>query len=305
MSRESARTRLPSLQRGAAIAFDREPRRFALCDRADRDLLKGMAQRLGMRAALTHAAIALLVACDSSGTDASLPDASDASIDGANNLDSSADAFGAVDSPGASDAGEAPDAAPNTPCPPSPPQAGATCEKVGLWCQYGSDPHGRCATRAYCNVTLETGALHWDLLPADPNCGSAGTACPSSFTPDAGPCPLGAGAHSCDFAEGRCACVNCDPADGGAERAEWTCRAWSDVATMELDDGGGLVEVPHPGECPPIAPRLGTYCTDTKVICGYDSCGGVSLGWYEWCSDGTWAVGPQTDLCNLPVCASP
>jgi hypothetical protein len=234
---------------------------------------------------------AVIAGCGTSATEGS--PAEDASVDVGDG--GSSDGLAPVDGGAPVDA----DAA----CPAAPPAQGASCASPGLWCQYGDDPHARCAVRAYCNGGL--GPVHWDLTPPEIDCEAAGAACPPSFATDAGACPPGTTARSCDYAEGRCACVSCMPADGDVERTEWTCRAWTDVGTFILDDAGNIVAAPPDvAACPPVPPHLGSACA-TSAICGYDSCTGVSLGWYEWCSGGTWAIGPQTDLCNLRACLGP
>jgi hypothetical protein len=192
------------------------------------------------------------------------------------------------------DAGGLPDAAPSS-CPPSPPVDDTACDAPGLWCEYGGVAHSRCTTRAICFKKSGTGgAIRWTTFPPDYSCAPNDDACPLEFAPRA-TCPAVPGV--CDYAQGRCTCAECAGADGG-HASQWLCRAWSDVGAF-LDDGGAANV---PGACPAERPRLGTPCADQGFVCGYDACYGVPLGPYLACTNGTWAVGPQTDLCNPPAC---
>ena len=133
------------------------------------------------------------------------------------------------------------------------------------------------------------------MILADSTCATAG-ACPASFGPDGGACAPDAGA--CEYPEGRCACERCTDDAGLVSGSQWTCRAWTDIVAQMIGDGGPA----DASACDVTRPRLGTACDAGAIVCGYDSCVGVSLGYYETCSNGLWAMGPQTDLCNLDQC---
>lgn len=188
--------------------------------------------------------------------------------------------------------------APDVDCPAVAPTGSTDCDAPGLWCEYDGGAHARCSTRALCARRAGAGARTlWTTFAPDFACAPNALACPADFGDAAdGGCPLPTGA--CDYAEGRCACVECADADGGRSHHAWTCRGWSDVGAFT--DDGGAADVP--GACPPERPRLGTACDRAGFVCGYDSCDGVSLGPYLTCANGRWGVGPQTDLCNASRC---
>jgi hypothetical protein len=183
-------------------------------------------------------------------------------------------------------------------CPPQAPPANLECNEPGLWCEYGDGgAHSLCTTKVHCDVLAKSGGLiAWHVMPADKNCGLQLADCPQAFgeAPDAA-CPS---TGTCDYAEGRCGCITCDDYDGSPQKDQWMCRAWASIPAAFVD-GGELTTSPT---CTAERARLGSPCTDTTVVCGYDACNGLSLGPYTECIDGTWAVGPQTDSCNRPGC---
>ena len=183
-------------------------------------------------------------------------------------------------------------------CPLAVPAMAASCDQPGLWCEYGDGgPHSLCTTRTHCDVLTKTGSvLGWHVAPPEPSCGVQPVDCPTAFGEalDAA-CPS---RGACDYAEGRCGCITCDDYDGSPQLDQWMCRAWSSVPAA-LVDGGALTTS---ATCTSERARLGTRCTDTSVVCGYDSCNGLALGPYTTCGYGTWVVGPQTDSCNRPSC---
>ena len=109
--------------------------------------------------------------------------------------------------------------------------------------------------------------------------------CPTAFGLGEGrACPLTQG--TCDYPEGRCACLSCAPDGGiGESSSYWHCRAWTDV----------------PAGCPARAPALGSSCSfDGGLVCDYDQCcGGPALGPSMQCSGGAW----QQDLLLMGGCA--
>jgi hypothetical protein len=261
------------------------------------------------RAQWVWGAGAVAVACSSSGSGDAPSDggADDATLDAVGDVGAGGDA-GAVDSTAL---GPLPDGSTGAPddaddsaildtgpalvpgCPVTVPEAGLACVTPGLWCEYGGGAHERCSTSAYC------GPKRWNLFAPDPTCTLVNAAaCPSTFgEPADASCPLKEGA--CDYGAGRCACVPCTDDEGGqGSLTQWFCRAWGDVQAYSDDSGAALA---LPGACPADRPQLGTAC-DAGFECGYDACYGVSLGPYEWCQDGAWGRGPQTDLCNPPEC---
>jgi hypothetical protein len=228
-------------------------------------------------------------------------DSDGATGDGARDATSDSSSTGDTSAPEASSGDASADAAPPgaRSCPARVPDAGESCSAPGLWCELGGGDHGRCATRALCAVASGTQFVTvWTVFPPDPACGpDNATACPAGYGEalDAS-CPLTTGA--CDYEAGRCACAECAAADGGADRLQWLCRAWTDVKAY-LGDGG--IDPDADGGCAADRPRFGTPC-DATFVCAYDVCYGVSLGPYESCVDGKWGMGPQTDLCRPPRC---
>ncbi len=183
-------------------------------------------------------------------------------------------------------------------CPVAIPASSQPCNEPGLWCEYGDGgSHSLCTTKTHCDVLAKTGGvIAWHVNPPDIGCGVQPADCPAAYGQQSdAACPAQA---TCDYAEGRCACILCDDYDGSPERNQWACRPWSSVPAAFVD-GGALTTSTT---CTAERARLGTACTDTTVVCGYDACNGISLGPYTACAYGTWVVGPQTDSCNKPAC---
>jgi hypothetical protein len=244
---------------------------------------------------LAATAVALVLACGCGGAfDPSAPDASapiraswvsDASLDaavgaptdagsvermmardGAGAHDGAAErGVGAHDGAGESDGSTESEAAPG-PCPATVPDAGQGCTSPDgsfLECEYGGDAHGLCRTLARC-------AGQWTITQT--TCASDPSICPPAYGGGEGSsCPI---SGPCDYAEGRCACVDCSlAADGGIEGGHWHCRAW-------LDAGPG---------CPPYSPLVGSVCSAPGgTACGSDCCGSPVLGEGVQCSGGIW-----------------
>jgi hypothetical protein len=184
-------------------------------------------------------------------------------------------------------------------CPADLPASNVPCAMEGLWCEYGDGgTHSTCTTLALCGVIAKSGGdLGWQITQPDPaTCGPRPSDCPASYgEPADAACPS---KGTCDYTEGRCACVICDDYDGSPEQNQWRCRAWSDVPGVYVDGGAATPD----GSCPAERPRLGTPCSDSTIVCGYDSCNDIPIGPYLYCDLGTWSVGPQTDSCNHPGC---
>jgi hypothetical protein len=183
-------------------------------------------------------------------------------------------------------------------CPTEVPMTNSSCETPGLWCEYGDGgPHSTCTTTALCDTIAKTGdQLGWHITTPSTTCGVQPADCPSSYgEPADAACPS---KGTCNYARGRCECVICDDYDGSPEQNQWRCRAWSDVPGVYVDGGAPTPQ----GACPADRPRLGTPCSDTTIVCGYDSCNDIPIGPYLYCDLGTWSVGPQTDSCNHPAC---
>jgi hypothetical protein len=163
-------------------------------------------------------------------------------------------------------------------CPGSVPKDGGACAPVEavLACEYGGNANRACTTFADC-AALKAGApLSWIVTPATQGCGQNQAACPGTYGIGEGAaCP--AMNLSCDYDEGRCACLAC-AGDGGVQSGYtggyWHCRAWKDVA---------------PG-CPVPRPLLGSACTVQEgTLCDYDMCcSGPSLGPSALCAGGVW-----------------
>jgi hypothetical protein len=164
-------------------------------------------------------------------------------------------------------------------CPASVPKDGGTCSPMDggvLACEYGGNANGACTTFARCATPNASTPLHWIVSPAAQGCAQNGAACPATYGSGEGAmCP--AMNLSCDYAEGRCACLACAP-DGGVQNGYtggyWHCRAWNDVAAG----------------CPTPRPRLGSECSAPEgVVCDYGQCcGGPSLGPSALCAGGVW-----------------
>ncbi len=183
-------------------------------------------------------------------------------------------------------------------CPLAIPAMAQPCDQPGLWCEYGDGgAHSLCTTKTHCDVLAKTGGvIAWHVALPEVGCGVQPGDCPGAYgTQTDAACPS---TGTCDYAEGRCGCITCDDYDGSPQLDQWMCRAWSSIPAAFVD-GGALTTSPT---CTPERARLGTACTDTTIVCGYDACNGLSLGPYTACAYGTWVVGPQTDSCNRPSC---
>jgi hypothetical protein len=176
-------------------------------------------------------------------------------------------------------------------CPKVVPQDGASCEHRGLTCETGGGLHQRCSTIFSCGDALDpTSPTHtaWSVTPPAAGCMQANDpACPADFAtaPVAKDCPQEG--LACDYDQGRCECVPCNPTGN-----QWRCRSWSDTTI-----GSG---------CPSERPAMGTACDSDGVICRYDDLCRVSLGPDLVCFDGLWQprIGlPRT--CGAPVCGLP
>ena len=163
-------------------------------------------------------------------------------------------------------------------CPASVPKDGGACNPMGgvLACEYGGNANGACTTFVQCATLNASSPPHWIVSTAAQGCSPNGAACPGTYGSGEGAaCP--AMNLSCDYAEGRCACLACAP-DGGAQNGYtggyWHCRAWNDVAAG----------------CPTPRPRLGSKCSAPEgVVCDYGQCcGGPSLGPSAMCAGGVW-----------------
>jgi hypothetical protein len=170
-------------------------------------------------------------------------------------------------------------------CPSTPPDLFASCDGLsGVECEYG-DPYGRNRTSASCGVTAVGQPPVWivDTTTVPPNPAS----CPATFAAaQTGSCT--ADAHlSCDYDEGRCACLCPD----GQSAATWACRSRDDLQ-------------PH---CPSLRPLAGDGCTDEGLMCSYDkfcSESPLSFGPDLICQNGYWAFGRFRGggACSMPAC---
>ena len=178
-------------------------------------------------------------------------------------------------------------------CPSPVPPDGGACNLSGelLACEYGGNANGACTTFAEC-LAVEAGAhLSWIVTPAAEGCEQNSAACPVMYGSGEGArCP--ANNLSCDYAEGRCACLACAP-DGGVQNGYtgdyWHCRAWKDVAAG----------------CPTPRPLLGSVCTAPEgTLCDYTQCcGGPSLGPSMLCAGGVWRVYVSGGCaCSIRLC---
>ncbi len=140
-------------------------------------------------------------------------------------------------------------------CPSNPPTGGAQCPKIGLKCEYGTNPNPACNQVETCEPS------GWSI-PAPGQC-EQGT-CPARYidVPQNKSCsPLGL---DCSYAEGQCNCAQALPV-GGATPI-WQCA--------------------YPGKgCSEPRPRIGSACSQPGLACDYGACtGGVNLV----CTGGAW-----------------
>lgn len=146
-----------------------------------------------------------------------------------------------------------------TACPATLPGAGGACARVGLVCEYGSDPDPGCNQ-------LETCETNGWSKPAAGRCVTG--VCPAHY----GDVPVGkdctAPGLDCAYLEGQCDCAGTAPVSGPTP--VWQCAT------------------PQPG-CPEPRPRLGSACSRPGLSCDYGACtGGVDVQ----CSDGVWKEEP-------------
>jgi hypothetical protein len=181
---------------------------------------------------------------------------------------------------GTSGTGGAADAAVDGPgagaCPAQMPAASATCSRVGLVCEYGSDPRRECRSYATC---MASGAiLVWQLQtmtcqPLPP------ATCPATrASADGQPCtPKGA---YCSYDMGlTCQCTDClgGPVAMCTGAPVWRCEAPNMT----------------PG-CPMAQPALGSPCASEGKLCTYH-CGKAGG---SQCTKGVW-VGTQGGPCPI------
>jgi hypothetical protein len=123
-------------------------------------------------------------------------------------------------------------------------------------------------------------------------------ACPAAF--DARPlgtaCPVASGSLTCDYAEGRCACVPCN-GDAGPS-FEWGCRPWDGVVSV------GPFSPDASGFCPAPVPNVGDPCGPypDDTVCPYDVCPGVVLGPSLVCTNRTWQLLGAPPTCTAHAC---
>jgi hypothetical protein len=170
-------------------------------------------------------------------------------------------------------------------CPASVPVQGASCN-VSVTCEYrGADTTHECSTMASCNGSK------WYLSPPAAGCGTHPSPCPATYATlaEGAACPTGL-AGSCDYDEGRCACLPCFTSAGAQNGMLWTCRKW---------DSGGA-------GCPPLAPLAGTACGTPDQFCYYSGFCGIGVGSNYKCTDGYWRsqFGP-VGSCALRMCGAP
>ena len=169
-------------------------------------------------------------------------------------------------------------------CPAAPPGLFAPCDGLdGAECEYG-DPYGRNRISASCGVTTLGQPPVWVVgnttVPVNP------ASCPPTFAAaQTGSCTAAANL-SCDYDEGRCACV----CPEGQTAATWACRSRDDVQPP----------------CPALRPLAGDGCTDEGLMCNYAKyCGesSLSFGPPMVCQHGYWRFGPPGGgACGTPAC---
>ncbi len=173
-------------------------------------------------------------------------------------------------------------------CPKAPPVNGSNCDHRSLVCETGGDAHLRCTTISACQDKLDPhdpAGIAWSVAPPAASClASNDVSCPVSFgdVSVASVCPT-AGV-TCDYTEGRCACLACNPTG-----LNWRCRAWAEGLNTR---------------CPSDRPLVGSRCDDLEGIqCRYDDGCLVSLGPDLVCFGGLWTLrlgAPRA--CPQPVC---
>jgi hypothetical protein len=183
-----------------------------------------------------------------------------------------------------------------SPCPVAVPSAQASCPSE-VACEYGGDAHGACRTVATCGGSA--GAMKWTVAPPAEGCAAPvnPAACPAAYLTlhPASACPIAGGKLSCDYTEGRCACIPCT--DEGGLSAEWGCRPWDGAIAL------GSYAPDASASCPADLPELGAPCDyPDQTLCQYAAqCVGVSLGHSVACADGYWqpATPPPANCVGL------
>lgn len=187
---------------------------------------------------------------------------------------------GTTDS-GGTDSGNT-DAGPGPSCPASAPNAGDSCTKSDVQCEYGGDPRWTCNALATCSK----GAWVY-AFGGDPSCPTPPTnpqACPATFeqAQNAGFCKETGTA--CDYATSTatrfcsCAWFGGPPSPDGGTSSTWTCSLGTSTG------------------CPAVRPHVGSPCT-SDLFCSYDVCG-IPSGLSVQCDTetGTWVTSPG-DVC--------
>jgi hypothetical protein len=179
-------------------------------------------------------------------------------------------------------------------CPGQPPAQGASCSVaagVPLACEYGVNANGACGTLVSCGSQGEGTPFVWNVSAPAAGCGVNAPTCPGSFTARADGTACDPSASStCDYSEGRCACVACGY--GQSSQGTWQCLAWSAGAQG----------------CPTPRPELGTACSATQEgqECFYDFvCSGVPAGGPDMkCTSGVWRETANGEAsCVTSLCA--
>lgn len=156
-------------------------------------------------------------------------------------------------------------------CPAALPKKGDACDVVGLVCDINADIRLSCRLRATC------GATGWE--PLDPGCMSFPADDPKC--PDAQPsgaCDVMTDAKLCVYGEPFCGCTECAGGGPCGGKGEWVCA------------------LPPSPPCPPIAPKLGSPCTEDKLACVYGACALGTAGG-RTCEGGVWTE----DIVNCPL----
>ena len=149
------------------------------------------------------------------------------------------------------------------PCPLAAPAPNGACPRVGLICEYGSDPRGdQCRTVATC------GAAGWAVVP-DTCAPPPGTTCPPTLADAQGNACSPMDAY-CSYPDAlACHCTNCTtgPSVMCSGPTVWHCDA------------------PNPdAQCPPAMPNLGEACAPEAKLCTY-TCGAAGA---RQCTGGVW-----------------
>jgi hypothetical protein len=161
-----------------------------------------------------------------------------------------------------------------TACPFSPAIEGATCETIGVTCEYGSSPDQECNTTLSCAPDGNFGTT-WIARPSvlcpsydcprGASAPVAGTAC-ALPAQDAG-APTDADELVCPMSDGICTCTT------GTDPAHAHARVW--------------VCVKPPASCPATRPLAGQSCGEDRA-CDYGSCA-FKRGMRMECKTGVWS----------------